>query len=1212
MWCPPAEVDEYRLVRPLGSGAGGSVYLAQDTLLDRFVAVKFIPGGNPELMARFLAEARAAARIQHPNVATLYRVGRVGDRAYLVSEFIRGTSLGELPKPLEWRRALEIGIGLARGLAAAHRRGVLHRDIKPANVLLADDGVVKLVDFGVAQFLDASGPAGGIPVGTPYYMSPESWRGGRVTARADIYSLGAVLYELCAERGPHRDVPQAELVESIQARDVPPLGLAVPAIDRAFAAAIDRCLRRDPAQRFASVEELLDALEPREPAPGAEAVPEGNPYRGLQAFLPEHRSLFFGRRRDRTAALERLRTEAALLVTGDSGAGKSSLCLAGLLPAIADGALDGARNWSWVRLLPGRRPIRALAEALSDELEMEPEAVGQFARNDPGALARKLSRQLGKEAGLTLFVDQLEELITLSEPGEVPPFALAIAELASGFSCLRLLATVRSDFLARLAELPGLGELIPRTLLFLRGMEPEQAREAVLGPARMKRVRFESEELVASLCETHSGGAGLPLLQFALAELWEARDVEAGLITKGALERIGGVSGALARHADGVMERLLPEQRLAARRILLRLVTLEGTRTRRAAAELIGVEPQARKALEALIRGRLVVAAGESVEIAHEALARNWRTLSHWLTDEAEHRAQREHLAAAAAEWQRAGRHPDLLWGPRRLTDVEVLDDESLAETELAFLSAARRKARRERFARRGIALTFLVSIALVVGGMRLKGRLDLDAQVAAELARATAAAAEAHLRGAETERARREAFRLFDTRQRAQADRAWSRALDLSAAADRVYASAMQAFEQTLALDPRRATVRAAFAKLLLERAQRAESDHRPTERDELSQRLRLIDPDGSRWQAWNAPAVLTVQTDPPGADVELSRIEANAAGRRVPVRAGSLGPTPVAGAKLQRGAYLLTLRVAGRPEVRYPISLDRAEQRSIRVPMPAAAPAGFAYVPAGRSQFGTASGEAAREFFNTVPMHPVDVRAFFISRHETTFKQWIDFLRTLSGSEKERRTPHVVGGLDTRPNQLELIESRGVWHLLLQAGGGTNKLGPAEKVRYPGRSRRAVQDWLRLPVAGVSADDARAYARWLSTTGRVPGARLCTETEWERAARGADDREFPSGDRLAPDDANFDLTYGKQAGSFGPDQVGSHPGSRSAFGVDDLAGNVWEWVESSLAEGEVVARGGSYYAVMNTCSAANRETPEPAFRSAEVGVRICASAKQ
>jgi formylglycine-generating enzyme required for sulfatase activity len=164
-------------------------------------------------------------------------------------------------------------------------------------------------------------------------------------------------------------------------------------------------------------------------------------------------------------------------------------------------------------------------------------------------------------------------------------------------------------------------------------------------------------------------------------------------------------------------------------------------------------------------------------------------------------------------------------------------------------------------------------------------------------------------------------------------------------------------------------------------------------------------------------------------------------------------------------------------------------------------------------------------------------------------------------------------------------------------------------EPLTYASRSSAKDVDWLRLPVAGVSFVDAQAYARWLSETGRVPGARLCTEIEWERAARGADQREFPSGDVLDPDDADFDLTYGKQPQGFGPDEVGAHAASRSPYGVDDMAGNVWEWVEPSLGDAEAVARGGSYFSAANTCRLVNRELPGPTFRSLIVGVRVCAA---
>jgi serine/threonine protein kinase len=138
----------------------GQVYLARDTLLDRLVAVKFIatPEGrepDPGSRARFFQEARAIARLQHPNVVAIHRVGEVRRQPYLVSEFIRGESLDRLSKPVDGKQALRIAIGLARGLAAAHRCGVLHRDIKPANAVLSEDGEVKLVDFGLAELLES-------------------------------------------------------------------------------------------------------------------------------------------------------------------------------------------------------------------------------------------------------------------------------------------------------------------------------------------------------------------------------------------------------------------------------------------------------------------------------------------------------------------------------------------------------------------------------------------------------------------------------------------------------------------------------------------------------------------------------------------------------------------------------------------------------------------------------------------------------------------------------------------------------------------------------------------------------------------------------------------------------------------------------------------------------------------------------------------------
>src|SRR5262245_51947658 len=160
----PKDFEEYRVVRELGRGAMGEVYLAEDQLLERLVAVKFIQAPSPDADARdrFYAEARAIARLSHPNVVAVYRVGEVRRRPFLVSEYVRGRGLAELDKPIAWQEARAIGIGLARGLAAAHRRGVLHRDIKPANAIISEDGDVKLLDFGLAKLLPTTGEAGSL------------------------------------------------------------------------------------------------------------------------------------------------------------------------------------------------------------------------------------------------------------------------------------------------------------------------------------------------------------------------------------------------------------------------------------------------------------------------------------------------------------------------------------------------------------------------------------------------------------------------------------------------------------------------------------------------------------------------------------------------------------------------------------------------------------------------------------------------------------------------------------------------------------------------------------------------------------------------------------------------------------------------------------------------------------------------------------------
>jgi formylglycine-generating enzyme required for sulfatase activity len=271
---------------------------------------------------------------------------------------------------------------------------------------------------------------------------------------------------------------------------------------------------------------------------------------------------------------------------------------------------------------------------------------------------------------------------------------------------------------------------------------------------------------------------------------------------------------------------------------------------------------------------------------------------------------------------------------------------------------------------------------------------------------------------------------------------------------------------------------------------------------------------------------------------------------------------------------------------------------------------PPGFLYVPEGRFSFGFSGDEDVRRgFFGAAPLHEVRMGAFLIGQHEVTFADWLVYLRALPPRERALRMPRAL----SYRNALELRQRPdGRFELMLQPTTQHYRAAEGEPIRYAARHRRAVQDWLRMPVSAISFEDAQAYAAWLSRTGRVPGARLCDEREWELAARGADARTFPGGATLEQDDANFDRTYGRSAGGFGPDEVGSHPRSRSPVGADDLAGNVWEFTTSAADAAKPILRGGSWYQGQLTARSVNREACEPTARDALVGLRLCASAER
>jgi formylglycine-generating enzyme required for sulfatase activity len=233
--------------------------------------------------------------------------------------------------------------------------------------------------------------------------------------------------------------------------------------------------------------------------------------------------------------------------------------------------------------------------------------------------------------------------------------------------------------------------------------------------------------------------------------------------------------------------------------------------------------------------------------------------------------------------------------------------------------------------------------------------------------------------------------------------------------------------------------------------------------------------------------------------------------------------------------------------------------------------------------------------------PMHRVHGQAFWISRTEVTFEQWLAYLRALPPAERKERLPSGADvALDEQPD--------GRFTLMLEPSPEErHRAREGELLVYGDREVRQEVRWERLPVSGVSYVDGLAYTAWLDRTGRVPGARLCTAQEWEHAARGADGRLYPHGNVLQPGDANIDMTYGRKPAAFGPDEVGSFPASNSPYDIADLAGNVWELI--AVRRGPPLYKGGGFYHTAFAAIAENSGNPADRKQgNIRVGLRICA----
>ncbi len=728
----------YELQQLLGEGGFGAVYRAYQPAVKRNVALKIILpefANQPEFIRSFESEAQLIARLEHLHVVPLYDFWRDPDGAYLVMRLMQGGSLRDLIKkgPLELSFTAKILDQIASALYAAHRQGIIHRDIKPDNILLDEDQNAYLTDFGISIDLnrdeDDEDDFDDTLTGSPHYISPEQAQQLKLSPRSDVYSLGIVLFEMLTGQAPFvGNTTMMELILKQINEPLPPLETFNPDLPPTLDLVIQQATDKNPDARYPNTLALAqafrqaislpansftaEAIEVEAPADDEAPIIDvitpsiDNPYKGLRPFEQADASDFFGRDALIEQLLTTLEKTRFLAVIGPSGSGKSSVVKAGLIPRLRKGALSNSEKWFIGEFVPSNDPFRELASVLLSCATERVSNLEYLLRASDSGLVEAANRILpDNDTELVLLIDQFEEVFTLVEDEATRTAFLAslLVAATSDESRVRIIITLRADFYDRPLLYAGFGELIRRHSEVVLPLGSAEIEQAIVGPAARVGCTVEPALVAAITTEIQDQPGALPLLQYALTEVFERR--EGSILTYTAYQASGGVLGALARRAEEIYQQLDAQKQNAVRQIFLRLVTLgegtEDTRRRVEYSELLSIgdnQEIIQTVLDLYSRYRLLtfdndpVTRNPTVEVAHEAILREWKRLREWLDESRDDVRSQQRLASAANIWKAENYDPSFLADGLRLQQFETLlqsGNITLTEDEKAYVQAS-------------------------------------------------------------------------------------------------------------------------------------------------------------------------------------------------------------------------------------------------------------------------------------------------------------------------------------------------------------------------------------------------------------------------------------------------------------------------------------------------------------------------------------------